>query len=243
MSEIRDWLETQGLGAHAEAFEAEQIDLDALPDITEADLKDMGLPIGPRRKLLRAVAGLASIGSETKSPGALAAPREAERRQITVMFCDLVGSTALSEQLDPEDLRGLMQAYQEAAGSRIKPGLAWPGLAWPGLPLPTHRGARTAACRRPSCGLAPPAPADPSPRGARQTPRRYRSRDRRSPIDAPPPRNPPLERHRAASALFLSATGRVRRDPQRPAARDRCSACTKPRIASSAASFATAAWR
>ena len=52
------------------------------------------------------------------------------------MFCDLVGSPALSEQLDPEDLRGLMQAYQEAAGSRIKPGLAWPGLAWPGLAWP-----------------------------------------------------------------------------------------------------------
>ena len=118
MSEIRDWLEGQGLGDHAEAFEAEQIDLDALPDITEADLKDMGLPIGPRRKLLRAVAGLAPVGSETKAPPAPA--REAERRQITVMFCDLVGSTALSEQLDPEDLRTLMQAYQKAAGTVIE---------------------------------------------------------------------------------------------------------------------------
>ena len=117
MRDIRDWLEGLGLGAHAEAFEAEQIDLEALPDITEADLKDMGLPIGPRRKLLRAVAGLAAMDTETEAP---AAPREAERRQITVMFCDLVGSTALSEQLDPEDLRTLMQAYQKAAGTVIE---------------------------------------------------------------------------------------------------------------------------
>jgi class 3 adenylate cyclase/predicted ATPase len=116
MSEIRDWLEGLGLGAHADAFEAEQIDLDALPDITETDLKEMGLPIGPRRKLLRAVAGLATVGTEPEAPPA---PREAERRQITVMFCDLVGSTALSEQLDPEDLRGVMQAYRKACSDVI----------------------------------------------------------------------------------------------------------------------------
>ena len=89
MSDIRAWLDGLGLGEYAEVFEVEQIDLEALPDITEADLKDMGLPIGPRRKLLRAVAGLAEGVTEPKAP---AAPREAERRQITVMFCDLVGS-------------------------------------------------------------------------------------------------------------------------------------------------------
>ena len=111
---IRGWLEDLGLGQHAEAFEAQEIDLEALADITEGDLKEMGIPIGPRRKILRAITGLST-------PAPLPAPpREAERRQITVMFCDLVGSTALSEKLDPEDLRTLMQSYQKAAGGVIE---------------------------------------------------------------------------------------------------------------------------
>jgi class 3 adenylate cyclase/predicted ATPase len=111
MSDIRAWLEDLKLTEFADAFEAERIDLEALPDITDADLKEMGLPIGSRRKLLRAVA---------EGAPAAEAQREAERRQITVMFCDLVGSTALSETLDPEDLRSLMQAYQQAAGTVIE---------------------------------------------------------------------------------------------------------------------------
>jgi class 3 adenylate cyclase/predicted negative regulator of RcsB-dependent stress response len=119
---IREWLDGLELGEYAEAFEAEKIDLRALPDVTEADLKEMGLPIGPRRVVLRAVSSLAvSEGApEPAQSEQPTRPLEAERRQITVMFCDLVGSTALSEQLDPEDLRGLMQAYQQAAGSVIE---------------------------------------------------------------------------------------------------------------------------
>jgi class 3 adenylate cyclase/tetratricopeptide (TPR) repeat protein len=113
MSGIREWLDGLDLGEFAEAFEAERIDLDALPDITDADLKDIGLPIGSRRKILRAIADGAPASVPTQ-------PREAERRQITVMFCDLVGSTALSEELDPEDLRSLMQKYQQAAGAVIE---------------------------------------------------------------------------------------------------------------------------
>ena len=124
MSDIGEWLDGLGLGEYAEAFQREQIALADLLDITEVDLQDMGLPIGPRRRLLRAAAKLAaSGGDEVLAPVAdtPAAPaREAERRQLTVMFCDLVGSTALSEALDPEDLRALMQAYQQTAGTVIE---------------------------------------------------------------------------------------------------------------------------
>jgi class 3 adenylate cyclase/tetratricopeptide (TPR) repeat protein len=126
MSDIREWLEDLGLGEYVEAFEAEKIDLDTLPHLTEPMLKEVGLPVGPRAKILGAISALNSDGLEASPtemrahPDRPARSREAERRQITVMFCDLVGSTALSEQLDPEDLRALMQAYQQAAGGVIE---------------------------------------------------------------------------------------------------------------------------
>ena len=115
MTSVREWLEGLGLAQFADAFEAEQIELRALPELTESDLKDLGLPLGPRRIVLKAVRELdygpgATLRIEAASAAELksVAPfREAERRQITVMFCDLVGSTALSERLDPEDLREL----------------------------------------------------------------------------------------------------------------------------------------
>ncbi len=111
MRDIGSWLEGNGLGAYAERFEAERIDHDILPQLTDEALSALGLPLGDRLRLLNAI----------KDLEAPPAPRqEAERRQITVMFCDLVGSTALSEQLDPEDLRGLMQEYQQAAGAVIE---------------------------------------------------------------------------------------------------------------------------
>ena len=113
MTSVREWLEGLGLGQFADAFEAEQIELRALPELTESDLKDMGLPVGPRRIVLKAARGRdygpgATPAIEAASAAesiSVAQPREAERRQITVMFCDLVGSTALSERLDPEDGR------------------------------------------------------------------------------------------------------------------------------------------
>jgi class 3 adenylate cyclase/predicted ATPase len=111
MSDIASWLEENGLGAYAERFTAERIDHDILPQLTDEALTALGLPLGDRLRLLGAI----------KDLEALPAPRqEAERRQITVMFCDLVGSTALSEKLDPEDLRTLMQNYQQAAGAVIE---------------------------------------------------------------------------------------------------------------------------
>ena len=125
---VREWLEGLALGQFADAFEAEHIDLRALPELTEDDLKDMGLPIGPRRIVLKAARvrgdGLGAISriaaASAAAPISVEQPREAERRQITVMFCDLVGSTALSERLDPEDLRSLMQAYQQTCGVVIE---------------------------------------------------------------------------------------------------------------------------
>jgi class 3 adenylate cyclase/predicted ATPase len=125
MTNIREWLEGLGLDRHADAFEAQEIDLEALPEITDEDLKDMGLPIGPRRKIAKAIR---ELDSEPQATAATALPAnaplrssgEADRRQLTVMFCDLVGSTALSEQLDPEDLRALMASYQTACGAVVE---------------------------------------------------------------------------------------------------------------------------
>jgi class 3 adenylate cyclase len=116
MSGIREWLDALGLGEYAAAFEAERITLDTLPHLTESNLKELGLPMGPRAKVLSAAKeGVASV-----PPPAEVAPRDAERRQITVMFCDLVGSTALSESLDPEELSGVMQAYRRACTDVIE---------------------------------------------------------------------------------------------------------------------------
>jgi hypothetical protein len=108
---IAAWLADLGLERYEPAFRENEVDLAVLPSLTADDLKDLGVVIvGHRRKLLEAIAGLkaASGGvSIAPSPGYVgAAPqREAERRQLTLMFIDLVGSTALSAKLDPEDLR------------------------------------------------------------------------------------------------------------------------------------------
>ena len=115
MSELRQWLAALGLEKYVELFASNEITADALPHVTEEDLKAIGVGLGARRQILAAIPALAVERAAPAAP-----PREAERRQITVMFCDLVGSTALSEKLDPEDLRSLMQAYQKAAGGVIE---------------------------------------------------------------------------------------------------------------------------
>ena len=115
MMRISEWLRGLGLERHADAFEAQEIDLEALPELSDEDLKDMGLPIGPRRKVLKAIRELGSeprpIDQTHVAPAVTDHSLKAERRQITVMFCDLVGSTALTAKLDPEDLREVMAAY------------------------------------------------------------------------------------------------------------------------------------
>src|SRR5215470_1421299 len=102
MTGIREWLRAHGLDSYAELFEREQIDVPAARHLTEAALKELGLPMGPRLKLLAAIRDLADAPAvaggeraEGHTPNApvSASPRHAERRQLTVMFCDLVGST------------------------------------------------------------------------------------------------------------------------------------------------------
>src|SRR6202048_1364206 len=111
MTGIAEWLASIGLGEYAQRFGENAIDLSIVGDLTEQDLKDLGVLLGHRRKMLRAIAELKGHVLQTP-PGTQPPPRDsAERRQLTVMFCDLVGSSALSVRLDPEDLRAIIGAY------------------------------------------------------------------------------------------------------------------------------------
>lgn len=128
MSAIRQWLQLHGLGECADIFERERIDLHALRHFSEAEIKELGLPIGLRVRLKNALQNLQpgspSPEVSTRNPGLQAIDVSAhaarvERRQLTVMFCDLVGSTSLAERLDPEELRDLMRAYQGACTGAV----------------------------------------------------------------------------------------------------------------------------
>ena len=115
MSEIRKWLETIGVGQYVDAFET----LDLLGQVDDQILKDIGVSAAGHR--MRAIARLAPAPVTETNLGAIVPAHEtttpsAERRQLTVMFCDLVGSTALSARLDPEDLRGIITAYHRCFG-------------------------------------------------------------------------------------------------------------------------------
>lgn len=111
MTGTAEWLASIGLGEYAQRFAENAIDLSVIGDLTEQDLKDLGVLLGHRRKLLRVIADLKGDLVSAQA-AARPAPRDsAERRQLTVMFCDLVGSSALSARLDPEDLRAVIRAY------------------------------------------------------------------------------------------------------------------------------------
>src|ERR1700740_1313437 len=119
--DIDGWLRRIGLEQYAQAFRDNAIDADVLRDLTDDHLRELGLPLGARLKLLRAVA---TLGTSEQPPAAPeitpTAPRtDAERRQLTVMFVDLVGSTALSARLDPEDMRALVGAYHRSSPEQI----------------------------------------------------------------------------------------------------------------------------
>src|SRR6516225_3219437 len=119
MKGIAEWLASLGLGEYAQRFSDNGIDLSVIRDLTEQDLKDLGVLLGHRRKILRAIAeldGVAPASTETATEPALR--DQPERRHLTVMICDLVGSTALSARLDPEDMRAVIDAYH-AACARI----------------------------------------------------------------------------------------------------------------------------
>jgi hypothetical protein len=112
--DIGGWLKGLGLVQYDALFRANEIDADILPELTEVDLKKLGVPLGHRKRLLRAI--LALTAAETSAaPSASTGTTlhdAAERRRLTVMFCDLVGSTALSVRFDPEELREEIRAYQ-----------------------------------------------------------------------------------------------------------------------------------
>ncbi len=112
MDSIAEWLASLGLSEYAERFAENGIDLSVLRDLTEQDLKDVGVLLGHRRKMLRAIAELDRAGLTGPQAVVAPLPHDAERRLLTVMFCDLVGSTALSARLDPEDVREVIGAYQ-----------------------------------------------------------------------------------------------------------------------------------
>jgi hypothetical protein len=117
--EIAAWLGQLGLGQYAQRFADNEIDVFVLPHLTDHDLRDIGIPLGHRRKILAAIRGLET---PSESIASLETPRgsEAERRQVTVMFADLVGSTALAGRMDPEDLRDIMSSYQKCVAATVR---------------------------------------------------------------------------------------------------------------------------
>jgi class 3 adenylate cyclase/predicted ATPase len=121
--EITDWLGDLGMSEYAERFAENGINLAALRHLTDQDLKDIGVLLGHRRIMLAAIAELSGAPAATSKPPAGLEPKlvdAAERRQVTVMFSDLVGSTALSARMDPEDMREVIFAYQKCVAEVIR---------------------------------------------------------------------------------------------------------------------------
>jgi class 3 adenylate cyclase len=122
---VVNWLKEIGLDKYIEVFAENDVDLRVLPELSEQDLKELGVSLGHRRILQRAIS---ELGEQPASPtssvsehdvASTSPSREAERRQLTVMFCDLVGSTALASKLDPEDLREVITSFQDKCREAI----------------------------------------------------------------------------------------------------------------------------
>ena len=116
MSDLKVWLEGLGLGRYVEAIAGHDVDLSVVPDLTEEDLEKIGLSLGHRRKFLAAAAKLPTEAASLVEPMGNPPPdprSPTERRQVTVVFVDVVESTALSAELDPEDLLRLLRRYRE----------------------------------------------------------------------------------------------------------------------------------
>jgi class 3 adenylate cyclase len=140
MQQIAEWLETLGLSEYARSFADNDIDISVLRHLTDQDLKELGVSLGRRRKILAAIVDMGSLSAAaapapsnaataparnaavavTSQPTILATAQVAgERRHLTVMFCDLVGSTSISAQLDPEEWRDLVGSYLDAASEAV----------------------------------------------------------------------------------------------------------------------------
>jgi len=119
--DINQWLKELRLTKYEKIFSDNDIEFDVLPDLTDEDLKELGISLGDRKRILRATQALAPElndypGQESKIPSS----SNVERRRLTVCFCDLVGSTALSTKLDPEDLRTVISAYQNVCARVVE---------------------------------------------------------------------------------------------------------------------------
>ncbi len=114
MTKLQEWLKELGLEQYAGVLAENDIDFDILSDLEENDFEKLGLSLGHRRKLLKAIAALQPTPEKSEP-----ATQEAERRQVTVLFSDLVGSTALANEIDPEDMRALIQRYQDVCAGAI----------------------------------------------------------------------------------------------------------------------------
>ena len=129
------WLSRLELARYCEVFAAHAIEWDVLPELHEPDLEKLGIPLGHRKKLLSAIRRLGEAAFADPPPQRSEAPRRpeapgepppspplagrAERRQLTVMFCDMVGSTALARRLDPEDMMEVLQRYQRTCAGLV----------------------------------------------------------------------------------------------------------------------------
>ena len=122
--DLKGWLAGIGLGQYSDLFTEHRLDLDVMSDLTEADLAALGLPLGDRKRLQRAISSLsASDSTEAPAKAVRSPPRTeigAERRQLTTMFCDMVDSTSLSSQFDPEDVRDMIASFRETCVRVVK---------------------------------------------------------------------------------------------------------------------------
>jgi class 3 adenylate cyclase len=120
---VAQWLNAIDLGQYEPLFREHEIDVNVLPDLAEGDLEKIGVPLGHRKRLMRAIAALSAGGTPPAAKPTSAPPKAAqvpaERRPITVMFCDLVGSTSLAGTLDAEDWRNLVGAYLDEASASV----------------------------------------------------------------------------------------------------------------------------
>ena len=120
--DIGVWLRSLGLEQYETLFRENDIDVEVLSDLTDGDLEKIGVSLGHRKRLLKAVAALAgpALAPPTTKLSIPLAADAAERRQLTVMFCDLVGSTAMSARLDPEDMRAIIGTYHQCSADLIE---------------------------------------------------------------------------------------------------------------------------